>query len=379
MNRFSTAALAITSLILAVAAPSNAAAWDISGDFRAHLYTENWRDTRAGDTENSSGSGVRFRLRLREEIGDNCRFQTRFAATAADEGNDWDAYLRANRDSGTGVNPGTATLDELFIACAQGASEWRFGRMQSNLDLPHMATRSFDRSQASAINIGWTDAIAYRHSFNNGWYSEALLQYNGRDGNGQTFRGPIAFDHSDARIGFFGIVGSDTEVGPVFMRALSVTVYPDALAPAGIANAERDDYVLAAFKLGAGWDIDQAGRRLIAVAEIAHALNTPDKSTLQLPGTGEAGAWGWQIGADVKNIFPKHSMGINYGQSDGGMLLSNDFRQNNELFEYRWQYQATKALRFEFRARWRRELERRIGAPFLQRDRDVRVRTTYKF
>jgi hypothetical protein len=61
------------------------------------------------------------------------------------------------------------------------------------------------------------------------------------------------------------------------------------------------------------------------------------------------------------------------------MLVSNDFRPNNELFEYRWQFQASRALRFEFRARWRRELERLIDSPFLQRDWDIRFRTTYRF
>ncbi|NBB92610.1 MAG: hypothetical protein GVY32_05510 [Gammaproteobacteria bacterium] len=372
---------ALCGLALLVAAPADVAAWDVSGDFRTHFFAKNWRDTREGATTDAAEAGARFRLRLKQSIGENCGFQTRFAATALDEGNDWDFYIRAHRDSGTEVNPGTATLDEFFVRCASddGASEWRIGRMQSNLDLPHMASRSFDRSQASSLNIGWTDAIAYRRNFANGWYGEALAQYNGRDGNGQTFRGPISFDDSDARVGFFGILGSDAEVGPIFMRALSLTVYPDALAPAGVGSAQRDDYILGAFKLGAAWDIGSGDRSLMAVGEIAHAFNTPLKSTLGLPGNGDTNGWGWQLGVDLENVFPKHTMGINYGQSDGGMLLSNDFRQNNELFEYRWQFQATSALRFEFRARWRRELEQRSDAVQLQRDRDIRLRATYRF
>ncbi|MEE4330880.1 MAG: hypothetical protein V2J10_08435 [Wenzhouxiangella sp.] len=358
-----------------------AQAWELSGDFRTHIYTQNWRDTRDGFSESSSASGARLRLRLRHGITDSCRFQTRLAATALDSGNDFDFYVRGHRDSGTEVNPGTATFDEFFVQCSSGdgASEWRLGRMQSNLDSIQMATRSFDRSQASALNIGWTDAIAYRRNFANGWYGEGLLQYNSRDGNGQTFRGPIRFDDSDARIGFFGVLGSDAEVGPWMMRALSLTVYPDALAPAGFQSAERDDYVMIALKLGAGWDLGDTGRRLIAIGEIAHAPNTPLNATLGLPGNGNADGWGWQLGADLENVIPRNTVGLNYGQSDGGMLISNDFRQNNELFEFRWQYQVTSALRFEFRYRWRRELEKRIGASLLQRDRDVRLRATYRF
>ncbi|MBY6205603.1 hypothetical protein [Halomonas denitrificans] len=380
-SKSSPAVACAAAFLFAIPAGAVASEWDISGDFRTHMYAENWRDTRSGGTDDATSIGARFRLRLEREVSENCEFQTRFATRINESGNDWDAYIRANRDSGTGVNGGTATLDELFVQCesGDGRSRWTVGRMQSDLDLPHMASRSFDRSQASSINIGWTDGVSYRRDFANGWYGEGVVQYNGRDGNGQTFRGPITFDDSDARIGFFGVIGSEAEVGPVFFRTFSLTVYPDALAPAGTASAERDDYLLGAFKLGAGWDLDDAGRRLVAVGEIAHAPNTPLKSTLGLPGSGDVDGWGWQVGTDLVNVFPKHSVGLNYGQSDGGMLISNDFRQNNELAEFRWQYKMTSALRFEFRARWRRELERREGAEQLQRDRDVRLRFTYKF
>jgi len=211
MQRIYSCSAALFCFGLALTAPAGVSAWDLSGDFRVHAYTEAWRDTRDGERTNLNASGARLRLRLREAVGDACRFQTRFAATALDEGNDWDFYLRSHRDNGVGVRPGTATLDEFFLQCESGGgrSQWRIGRMQSNLDLPHMATRSFDRSQASALNIGWTDGIAYRHDFANGWYTDLMAQYNGRDGNGQTFRGPISFDDSGARVGFFGILGSD--------------------------------------------------------------------------------------------------------------------------------------------------------------------------
>lgn len=356
-------------------------AWEVRGDLRVHFYAENWRDTRSGGTDDAATSGSRFRLRLKRDIGESCRFQTRLAATAADDGNDWEFYVRADRDTGTEVNPGTATFDEFFVQCesADSGSQWRFGRMQSNLDLPHMATRSLDRSQASSLNIGWTDAIAFRQQLGAGWYGEILAQYNGSDGNGQTTRGPLSFDDSDSRIGFFGVLGNDADVGPVFMRALAVTVYPDALASEGIAGSAREDYVTATFKLGAGWDLGDSNRRLVAVGEIGRAFETPQRFAVGLPGSGDADGWGWQLGADLVDVFPRHTMGVNYGRADAGWLISNDFRQNNELAEFRWQFKYSATLRFEFRARWRRELDRLASADFLQRDRDVRLRTTWKF
>lgn len=375
-------------LMLAVAAATTIPAistaessgWEGSGDLRVG-YDHQWRDTRDGATRDEDAFTARFRYRLKRALSDNWRFQTRFATSWADRLNDPEFYIRPEREFGTAIEPGTATLDEIFVqyTAPQSGTQVRIGRFQSNLDLPHMATRSFDRSQASSVNIGWTDGISIRQPLGERWYGEVVAQYNSRNGNGHTTRGPIDFQDEDARIGYFGLLGSDAELGPIFMRAFSITVYPDSLAPAGTASSERDDYVLGAFKIGAGWDIDAVGRRLVAVGEVAHAINTPDRSTLDLPGAGDAGGWGWQAGLDLVNIFPRHSWGINYGQSEGGMLISNDFRANNELAEFRWQYYATDALRFELRARWRRELDRREDAVFLLRDRDVRLRMTFRF
>jgi len=378
---FLAAGLLVAAFVTSPVLRAEAGIWDVSGDFRIHFYAENWRDTRSGDADDDATSGSRFRLRLKRDLGESCRFQTRFAATAADRGNDWNFYIRPDRDSGTAVNPGTATFDEFFVQCesADSASQWRFGRIQSNLDLPQMATRSLDRSQASSLNIGWTDAIAFRQQLGRGWYGEVLAQYNGRDGNGQTTRGPLVFDDSDARVGFFGVLGSDAEVGPVFMRALAVTVYPDALASEGLASSLREDYVTATLKLGAGWDLGDSDRRLVVVGEAGRAFETPRRFAVGLPGNGDADGWGWQLGADLVNVFPRHTMGLNYGRAAAGWLISNDFRQNNELAEFRWQFRYSPALRFEFRARWRRELDPLASAGFLQRDRDVRLRTTWKF
>lgn len=177
--------------VSAPALAADAGLRDVSGDFRIHVYAENWRDARSGATADDAFSGARFRLRLKREMGENCRFQTRFAAAAADRANDWNLYIRPDRDSGTAVNPGTATFDEFFVQCESldSNSQWRFGRLQSNLDLPHMATRSLDRSQASSLNIGWTDGITFRQKLGEQWYGEIVAQYNGADGNGQTTRG----------------------------------------------------------------------------------------------------------------------------------------------------------------------------------------------
>ncbi|MDX1626798.1 MAG: hypothetical protein R3323_09815, partial [Wenzhouxiangellaceae bacterium] len=226
---------------------------------------------------------------------------------------------------------------------------------------------------------GGPPATGARPPLAGGWYGEAFVQYHSREGNGFVTRGPLAFDDEDSRIGYFGALANEQEFGPIFLRALTVTMFPDTLADNGVAAAERSDYVNATAKLAAGWDLDEQGRRLIVAGEVGHAFDTPERTVLGLPGSGDAGGWAWQLGADIEEFLPKQTIGIVYGQVDGGWLISNDYRQNNELAELRWQYQFTKEFRIQFRARWRRDLERRAGAAFLQRDRDMRIRATWKF
>ncbi|MEM7054194.1 MAG: hypothetical protein AAF446_06550 [Pseudomonadota bacterium] len=88
--------------------------WNISGDARI-AYIPISRDNRDGSTSQRDSFGARFRLRLQRDFSSRWRFQTRFAANAADNSNDFDLYFQPERQGGTAVTPGTATLDEFFL------------------------------------------------------------------------------------------------------------------------------------------------------------------------------------------------------------------------------------------------------------------------
>ena len=77
--------------------------------------------------------------------------------------------------------------------------------------------------------------------------------------------------------------------------------------------------------------------------------------------------------------MPDHDVGVIVGQADAGWLVSNDYRQNDSLAEIRWVWSTTESVDLEFRARWRREQKLREGAFIRQRDRDMRLRATWKF
>lgn len=359
-------------------------AWQLSGDLRA-MYSSSWRDTRSGEETDSDTLGGRFRMRLRNDIDANWRVQGRFATSYEDKGNDAEFFIRSARDSATAIEPGSMTLDELFVQYRTDdrRTEFRVGRMQSSFLLPLITGKSLDRNQASNINVGWTDGVYLGRQLTEGWKATLTGQYNSRDGNGTVTRGPLEFSDSGSRVSAFATLESDTEIGPIFLRALTLTWYPDALAADGLQSTRREDYTAATFKMAAGWDvgstIGSAGTRLIVAGSVGQAFNRPDNTVMGIPEGGQADGLGWQLGADLAEIFPRHTVGVVFGQADAGWLISNDYRQNDSLAEFRWSWQVTDPLRLQFRARWRQEQELRDGALIAQRDRDMRLRATWKF
>lgn len=376
--------LLAAALVPAPAQAADGSSWEFSGDLRA-MYSASWRDTRSGAETDSETFGSRLRMRLRRDLDDNWRIQGRFAATFEDTGNDAEFYIRPERESATEVEPGTASLDELFVQYRTDdrRTEFRFGRMQSTMTLPLITSKSLDRNQASNINIGWTDGVYLGRQITSDWKATLTAQFNSYEGNGIVTRGPLDFSDSGSRVSLFSTLESATEIGPVFMRALTLTWYPDALAVDGVQAARREDYTAATFKMAAGWDVGDAmgrpGTRLVVAGSVGQAFNRPGNSVLGLPEGGDTDGFAWHLGADLVDLWPRHIVGVVIGQADAGWLISNDYRQNDSLAEFRWSWQITKPLRLQFRARWRQEQELRAGALIAQRDRDMRVRATWKF
>ena len=119
--------------------------------------------------------------------------------------------------------------------------------------------------------------------------------------------------------------------------------------------------------------------RLVAAGEIGHALNRPDRNVVGLTGSDEVSGNSFQTSLNLVDIRPGHSLGTVYGRVQPGWLISNDFRNNDELAELRYQYRHSSDLSIEIRYRWRRELEIPLSAPRERIDRDMYARVTLKF
>ena len=382
-------AIALTGCLLLVqpvwaAGNDNDPSWNLSGDARI-AYIPLSRDNRDGTTSQRDSFGARFRLRLQRDFSSGWRFQTRFAANAADNDNDFDLYFQPERQRGTAVTSGTATLDEFFLQyrSGDGRTQLRIGRQQSSTDRALVTNKNFDRQQTSNVNIGWTDAISLTRQLDQGWVAKLFLEYNSRNGNGSNTRGPINFADSGSRVSSFVSLENQEAWGPIILRALSLTWYPDALASEGLDQSTREDYFVLTGKLAAGWDVGHLmgtdATRLVIGGELAYAPNRQQNFVANLPGSDEVDGWGWQFGVDLHEFWPNQKMGIVYGQADAGQLISNAFRPNEEQFEARWQWRFAEDWRVEVRARWRYELDLLENAQQRRRDRDARLRFTYYF
>jgi len=81
----------------------------------------------------------------------------------------------------------------------------------------------------------------------------------------------------------------------------------------------------------------------------------------------------------LMDFKPAHSIGINYGRTGAGWLLSPQFAQNEELFEIRYQWRNNQFPALDVRVRWREEIEIQSSASQKRRVFDAFLRLTWLF
>lgn len=362
------------------AAESQPARLVFSGDLRV-AYLASWQENRDGETSDADQFRARLRLRAASDLGGGWQFSTRLAGSYASDQDGFNTYLRRYRPTGTGVEAGDTTLDELHLAYLHPEQGWRLvlGRFTTSFNLPVVAGKSLDRNDASSFNIGWTDGAYLQLPLGERWRAHLIGQANSRQGTGNTIRGPIDFSRSNSRASGFAAIEAVQNPGPLIMRMLSLSWMPDSLATEGLAASSRKDYLTLTAKIAAAWPLGDAGMRLVAAGEFGHALNRPQRQIIGLTGTDEVSGNAWQASLNLFDIHPGHSLGLVYGRLQGGWLISNDFRNNDELAEIRYLWRPATPLAIELRYRWRRELELPIEARQPRRDQDVYLRATLRF
>jgi hypothetical protein len=108
------------------------------------------------------------------------------------------------------------------------------------------------------------------------------------------------------------------------------------------------------------WPQRPDGPRLRAGIEIGYASERPTATAVGLEESVDGLAW--DIALSCMGFSPSHNIGVNYGRTGAGWLLSPNFRPNEEMFEVRYQRRRTNFPTLEIRARWRQDIEQKISA-----------------
>lgn len=376
-------ALSLLSALASVAAQEapkpDAPAWAFSGDLRGGYFASE-RTARNGDESETDAFNARLRLALEHAFNERWKFRTRVAGRFSTDQDGSRAYLRGYAPTPTGTEFGDVTLDEAYLgyAAANGGMRARVGRFQVQFALPGVASKGLDRNDSPNIDVNWTDGVHLELPVAGDWRGHLIAEHRHQNGSGGVARPPLDFSDSDSRVSMFAGLENNKAWGPVDHRMLSLSWMPASLASAGLASAEREDYLTVDARISATWPLREEGLRLVAGFEAGYAFATPTGAAV---GTGQAGdsdGLAWQAAASLYDIAPGHHLGVVYGRTGAGWLISPDFRNNDELSEIRYQRRFNKNTSLETRVRERREIEHPVGTR-ARVDHDLYVRVTHRF
>ena len=350
----------------------------IDGDLRP-IYDYLDRSGRDGVSQSRQFLGFRARIGADWGITQRLHFGTRLAGSCFTDACDGEFILQ--RASFNGLAGGQFTLDQLYLHWSRREkSNIAVGRLQTRFTLRGgVYAKSLDRNDSNNVNVTWTDGLHAAYHARNGWSSHIVLQRNSRDGSGSIRRGPLDFDNSRARNTFFVGFENIQSWGPVVQRAFDVSYLPRSLLKDGDLEGRRRDYWGLVGRLAMRWPQRTEGLRLRAGTEVGYAPETPTGAAVDLDNSGDVTGLAWDVVVSAMDFVPDHSIGLNYGRTGAGWLLSPQFRQNEELFEIRYQWRPKQFPLVEARVRWREELEQQMDAVQKRNVFDLYFRITWTF
>lgn len=335
--------------------------WRTSGDLRVGYVRA---ETDLGDGSSTTDSNWRGRFRLGGSYGISERLiaNARLATSCTSDECDPDLTLDPSLDTRSTIDQGTLTFDELYLHLFRREQfDVAFGRLQTKfVARAGVFAKSLDRNNGNGFNVNWTDGIHGTYHLKDESILHMIAEYNDADGPSSIRRGPLNFADSDARVSYFLAWETQNRLGPFTQRGLDISYLPSALLKDGVQTGPIEDYVGIVARFASARDFGTRGARWNVAGEIGYAPETPTRAAVELPGEGDADGFAWTFAASLMDLWPNHSIGINYGRVDAGWLLSPQYRDNEELHEIRYLWRKTRKLAIDIRVRWRKELEQQI-------------------
>ena len=335
----------------------------IAGDLRVgNLFVgDDIDDVTLGDAD-----AIRARWRIRSTWGITERFRgvLRVAGLCSTHNCDPDFIMQPNVSqlgSSTGAD-GQITIDEFFL---QTFRSDRFnvaiGRMQTKfVARGGVFSKSLDQNDSNNLSINWTDGLHATFKMRNAWESHMVLRYNSSDGPGTVRRSPLDFSDSASRVSYLFGFENLQEKRRLVQRALDVSYLPKSLQTTGQADGPLEDYWAIVARAALRWPVREDSWRIRLSSELGYAPNTQTKAAAGIVGAGDTNGLAWNVTASVMDFVPKHSIGINYAQTEAGWLVSPQYRGNERLIELRYMWRPNDRMAVDIRGRRRLDLRQRI-------------------
>lgn len=354
--------------------------WQLSGDLRVG-YSRSETDERDGEKATTSVWLGRARFGGDYKINDWLQFNSRLAVVCTDDECNPELSLDPSDTQVLTVDQGTITFDELYLhVFRRERFDFAVGRMQTKfVTRAGVYAKSLDQNNSNSFTINWTDGIHGAYHLPNESTIHFIAEYNDKEGASNVRRSPLDFTRSSARWGYFMAWESLKRRGPITQRGIDITYLPSALRTEGGISSPVDDYIGIVARVAAARPFGDKGRRWNVSGEIGYAPETPTLSALNIPGDDKADGLAWAVTASIMDLWPRHSIGLNYAHTDAGWLLSPQYQNGEELLEARYIWRKEKSFAVEVRARWREDLDQQIDQARKRDGVDFFVRATVGF
>ena len=351
--------------------------WAIKGDLRIG-YVREETDERDGTTSTSTDWRGRFRVGGTYNISDRLVFGARIASACSTDQCDPSLTFDSTLDTRSTVDEGAITFDELYVNVFRHERfDVAIGRLQTKfVTRSGVFAKSLDRNNSNGFNVNWTDGVHGTYHLPNKSILHLIAEYNDSDGPSSIRRGSLDFADDKARVSYFAGWESQQRVGPFTQRGFDISYLPGALLKDGTQTGRLEDYIAVVARFAAAREFGTAGRRWNVAGEVGYAPETPTRSSLELPGDGDADGLAYAIMVSLMDLWPNHSIGVNYARADAGWLLSPQYRDNEELFELRYLWRRSRNLAVDLRVRYREELDQLLTQPQKRDEVDFFVRFT---
>jgi hypothetical protein len=351
------------------------------GDIRG-AYAWSDADQRDGNSERDDEITARIRLEGKWNALETLRLTSRAAFICSTKSCDPQTTLESAIVDNS-IEAGKLTLDEFFLQWFRTDKfSLAAGRLQTKfVTRGGVFAKSLDRNNSANTSINWTDGLhgTINPGLGKGWVANLIAEYNDKDGTGSVRRGPLDFSSSDSRISHFIALENSLPGNYIVQRGIDISFLPDSLLKDGDVTGRREDYWGFVARGAARLPLRAGDRALHVAGEIGYAPETPTRQAVGTGISGDTNGLAWNASVSLMDIAPGQSLGVLYGRTESGWLLSPQYANNEKQIEIRWSWRPRSNLIVDARVRQREDLDQILTAQQKSKEHDFFLRATWRY